>query len=70
MQTGTLVYLPDRNRMAVCFSDGGSYRGLHYGQTFSVYINRQWVPTRIEYGEEWYLVGIQRKSILGLGVKI
>lgn len=28
MQTGTLVYLPDRNRMDVCFPDGGSYGGL------------------------------------------
>ena len=70
MQTGTLVYLPDRNRMDVCFPDGGSYGGLHCGQTFSVYINRLWIPTRIEYGEEWHLVGIQKKSMLGLSVKI
>ena len=50
--------------------EGNSYGGLHCGTAMEVLINDEWVPTRIEYGNDWYLVGVQKESLPGLQVRI
>ena len=35
-----------------------------------VNINGKWVPTRIEMGDDWYLVGVKTDSLPGLTVRI
>ena len=44
--------------------------GLHCGTAMEVLINDEWIPTRIEYGNDWYLVGVQKESLPGLQVRI
>ena len=44
--------------------------GLQCGETLDVKISGKWVSTRIEMGEDWYLVGIDVDDITGLIVRI
>lgn len=70
MKQGTLVYGGTTNRMDIRFGCEDYYGGLHCGTTMDVLIESDWVPTRIEKGEDWYLVGIRTKVISGLIVRI
>ena len=35
-----------------------------------VFAGGKWKPTRIEYGENWYLVGVRAEDLNGLRVRI
>mgnify|MGYP002187245923 CR=1 FL=1 len=35
-----------------------------------VFVRGKWKPTRIEYGDNWYLVGIRAADLSGLRVRI
>ena len=70
MKTGTLVRQHGTDRMDIRFSLDSYDGGLHCGETFEVKINGKWVPTRIEMGRSWYLVGINTNDLLGLIVRI
>ena len=48
----------DTGRMDIRFSPNNYYGGLHCGETLDVKINGRWVSTRIEMGNDWYLVGV------------
>ncbi|MEG2259259.1 MAG: DUF5348 domain-containing protein [Oscillospiraceae bacterium] len=67
---GALVYDERTQRMDIRFGCEDYYGGLHCGTTMEVLIGKEWIPTRIEMGEEWYLVGIRTKNITGLIVRI
>lgn len=69
MKQGVLIYNEQSGRMDVRFSLEGYYGGLHCGTTMEVLIDGKWIPTHIEMGKEWYLVGIKTKSISGLTVR-
>lgn len=43
---------------------------LHCGECFDVFVRGKWKPTRIEYGDNWYLVGIRAEDLNGLRVRI
>jgi len=52
------------------FENKEIYGGLHCGTAMEVLINDEWISTRIEYGNDWYLVGVQKESLPGLQVRI
>jgi len=66
---GSLVYDEDRDRIDIRFGLDEYYGGLHCGETMDVLIGSEWVPTRIEKGNDWYLVGIKSKNLPGLTVR-
>ena len=70
MQKGKLFYNPYNDRMDVRFSNGDTYGGLHCGTTMDVLINNKWVPTRIEYADNWYLVTHKNIDMDGLEVRL
>ena len=70
MKTGVLVKQQGTDRMDIRFSLNRYYGGLHGGETFDVKINGKWIPTRIEMGRSWYLVGINTDDLVGLIVRI
>ena len=70
MKKGMLIYDSSTNRFDVLYEEGNSYGGLHCGTTMEVLINDEWISTRIEYGNDWYLVGVQKESLPGLQVRI
>ena len=69
-QEGTLVYDRETDRIDVRFGLEDYYGGLHCGTTMDVNIDGKWIPTRIEMGDDWYLVGVETDSLSGLTVRI
>ena len=41
-----------------------------YDIRLEVFAGGKWKPTRIEYGDNWYLVGIRAEDLNGLRVRI
>lgn len=70
MKSGTLIYDNESGRMDIRFGLEDYYGGLHCGTTMDVNINGEWVPTRIEMGDDWYLVGVRTENLSGLTVRI
>lgn len=56
--------------MDIRFSLTEYYGGLHCGDVFDVKISSKWIPTRIEFGRDWFLVGIKTDNLVGLIVRI
>jgi len=72
-RTGKLFYNRNNDRMDIVFSDGDTYGGLHCGTCLDVKIKGKYVPTRIEMGSEWGLVGtglIGVNNLNGLSVRM
>ena len=70
MKIGTLVPQRDTGRMDIRFSPNNYYGGLQCGEPLEMKIKGRWVPTRIEMGNDWYLVGIDTDDLVGLIVRI
>ena len=70
MKQGTLVYDYETERMNIRFGLEDYYGGLHCGTPMEVFLNGKWIPTRIELGSDWYLVGVKTEDIIGLMVRI
>ncbi len=70
MKQGALLYNPENNRMDIRFNLKDYYGGLHCGTGMEVLLDKKWVPTRIEFGDQWYLVGIETDQLPGLIVRI
>lgn len=70
MRKGVMVPEKGTDRLDIRFSVSEYYGGLHCGETFDVRIGGKWIPTRIEMGQEWYLVGIDVDDLIGLIVRI
>ena len=70
MKQGSLVFDEYSGRYDIRFDLEDYYGGLHCGETFEVMVNGTWQPTRIEYGENWYLIGIRVNDLSGLRVRI
>ena len=70
MRQGAFVYDPESGRMDIRFGLEDYYGGLHCGECMDVQIKGKWVPTRIEMGDDWYLVGIHTDRLEGLLVRI
>lgn len=70
MRKGTMIYDAESGRMDIRFGLDEYYGGLHCGECMDVRIGKQWIPTRIEMGDDWYLVGIRTGRLEGLQVRI
>ena len=64
--TGALVFDERTDRYDIRFDLNSYYGGLHCGECFDVFVRGKWKPTRIEYGDNWYLVGIRAEDLNGL----
>ena len=71
MKEGVLVYDQRQKRVDIRFGLEEYYGGLHSGECFDVLIGEKWKPTRIEMGDDWYLVGIDKEiTLMGLKARI
>lgn len=70
MKNGVLIYDEATERMDIRFGLEEYYGGLHCGTTMDVLVGNKWIPTRIEMGETWYLVGIETDDLTGLQVRV
>ncbi len=70
MRQGAMVTDEESGRMDIRFGLMDYYGGLHCGERLDVLIDGEWVHTRIEMGDGWFLVGIQTDQLVGLVVRI
>ena len=70
MNTGTLVKRRGSDCMDIRFGLYDYHGGLQCGETLDVKISGKWVPTRIEMGDDWYLVGINVDDLVSLFAQI
>ena len=70
MRQGVLVPDLQSGRMDIRFGLEEYYGGLHCGECMEVLVDEKWVPTRIEMGDGWYLVGVKTDRLQGLTVRI
>ena len=70
MKEGVLIYDPSTDRLDVLYAEGDRYGGLYCGTVMEALIDNEWMPTRIEYADDWYLVGIPHESLSRLQVRI
>lgn len=66
-----LRYNAEQDRFGVWDCEAGDWyiEGLHCGMCFDALRDGVWVPVRIEYGEDWYLVGLRGVSLQALEVR-
>ena len=70
MRQGALTLDAQTGRMDIRFDLENYYGGLHCGECLDILINGDWVSTRIEMGDGWYLTGIKTDNLEGLIVRI
>ena len=54
-KTGALIFDETADRYDIRFDIADYYGGLHCGECMDVFTGGKWKPTRIEYGDNWYL---------------
>lgn len=70
MKEGNMFYDSELGRYDIRFSLNNFYGGLHCGECFDVKVRDTWVPVRIEFSDQWYLVGLPQTRLDGLTVRI
>ena len=69
-KTGALIFDETADRYDIRFDLNDYYGGLHCGDCLEVFVRGKWKPTRMEYGDNWYLVGVRASDLNGLRVRI
>ena len=67
---GALICNAQTGCMDIRFGVDEYYGGLSCGTTMDILIGDEWLHTRIEMGEGWYLVGVETDELVGLIVRI
>ena len=67
-RTGALIFDELTDRYDIRFDLSEYYGGLHCGDCLEVFVRGKWKPTRMEYGQNWYLVGVRAEDLNGLRV--
>ena len=62
MRKGTMVVDEESGRMDIRFGLMDYYGGLHCGERLDVLIDGEWIHTRIEMGDGWFLVGTEDET--------
>ncbi len=70
-KTGALIFDERTDRYDIRFDLNRLLRGLALRRVLGrIRAGGKWKPTRIEYGDNWYLVGIRAEDLNGLRVRI
>lgn len=59
MREGTLIFDERRDRYDIRFDLADYYGGLQCGDCLEIFTGGKWKSARMEYGDNWYLVGIR-----------
>lgn len=70
MEYGKLIYDNECNRLDVLFDNGGTLGGFHCGDRLDILQDNEWVPTRVEYDEDWYLFGLYQSGKIPVGLNV
>lgn len=70
MTEGRLYYNSDNQRYGLMNRGKWEIEGFHWGMVLEIWLDGQWQPTRIEYGEDWYLVGFPGLVLYDLKARV
>ena len=70
MREGTLIFDERRDRYDIRFDLADYYGGLQCGDCLEIFTGGKWKSARMEYGDNWYRVGIRTDDLNGLRVRI
>lgn len=70
MKEGRLYYNTDNQRYGLMVRGEWYIDGLHCGTPLEVWIDNEWQSTRIEFDEEWYLVGFKGIVLYSLKARV
>lgn len=70
MKYGKLIYNGEFNRLDVLLDNDSTIGGLHCGDCLEVMLDCKWIPTRVEYDEDWYLSGICLSGRIPVGLNV
>ncbi len=70
MKQGCLIFVETADCDDIRFDLAEYYGGLDCGDCMEVFTGGKWKPARMEYGDNWYLVGIRAEDLNGLLVRI
>ena len=63
MKQGALFFDETADRYDIRFDLADYYGGLHCGECLEVFTGGKWKPTRMEYGNNWYLAGVRAEDL-------
>ena len=63
---GALIYDAKAQRMDIRLDLDNYCGGLCCGQCLEVLFDGRWIPTRIEMADDWYLVDVPTRDLVGL----
>lgn len=67
---GVLIYDAKAQRMDIRLDLDNYCGGLCCGQCIEVLFDGRWISTRIEMADDWYLVDVPTRNLVGLRVRI
>jgi hypothetical protein len=70
MKCGMLIYDSDSNRLDMLFDNGSILGGFHCGDCLDILLDNEWIPTRVEYDEDWYLYGLYQSGRIPINLKV
>lgn len=70
MNEGRLCYNAENQRYGLIIHGEWLIDGFHCGDTLEISIDGKWQPTRIEFGEDWYLVGFEGVVLYDLKARV
>ena len=68
MEYGKLIYDSDNSRLDVLFDNGSTLGGFHCGDCLEILLDNEWIPTRVECDEDWYLYGLYKNGRIPVGL--
>ena len=69
-KTGALIFDETADRYDIRFDVNDYYGDCIAATAWRFLCGGKWKPTRMEYGDNWYLVGIRAADLSGLRVRI
>ena len=67
---GALIYDAKAQRMDIRLDLDNYCGGLCCGQCLEVLFDGRWISTRIEMADDWYLVDVPTRDLVGLRMRI
>jgi hypothetical protein len=70
MEYGKLIYDNEINRLDVLFNNGNTFGGFHCGDCLDILQDNEWIPTRVEYDNDWYLYELYPSGQIPVGLNV
>jgi len=67
---GELIYSQELDRLDIKTESADTIGGLHCGECIEVLLDGVWYPSRVEYGDDWYLYNLYEAGKIPQGLYV